>query len=357
MQSDLLVGSEKFMSSLAEISSKAKESFYVQAMTFEGDEAGEQLIATMNASPAADKRLLIDSYSKVVINDHFVHSSKYLFDSTFRSEVKNTRRLIKRAKESGIQVKFTNPVGFLMVKYPLRNHKKMVIVDKKVSYLGGINFSDHNFEWHDMMIKMEDGATGDCLAEDFLQTWAGENQSDVRCLDGIDIYFLNRTSNLETYKKLFGEIQSAKKSVKIISPYLSEPLLSILKSLKEIDILVVSPSENNKSLFTNLMLQEHSKGSFDLRWYPGMSHVKAILVDDEKLIFGSSNFDFVSFLFEQEIVAVSKDPKLVEQFKSKFFHEDYAVAETKRLSGVSRFKVSLVSSLGKALTRPSRFIG
>eukprot|EP00179_Madagascaria_erythrocladioides_P023850 CAMPEP_0198358008 /NCGR_PEP_ID=MMETSP1450-20131203/129033_1 /TAXON_ID=753684 ORGANISM="Madagascaria erythrocladiodes, Strain CCMP3234" /NCGR_SAMPLE_ID=MMETSP1450 /ASSEMBLY_ACC=CAM_ASM_001115 /LENGTH=111 /DNA_ID=CAMNT_0044064703 /DNA_START=27 /DNA_END=359 /DNA_ORIENTATION=- len=110
----------------------------------------------MKASPAEDKRLLIDSYSKLVINDHFIPSLKYLRDGDFRSEVKNTKRLVEEARENGIAVTFTNPLGWMALKYPLRNHKKMVILDSEVSFLGGINFSDHNFAWHDMMVQLSD---------------------------------------------------------------------------------------------------------------------------------------------------------------------------------------------------------
>ena len=70
----------------------ARESLYIQAMTFEGDAAGELLINLMIDSPARDKRLIVDSFSKVVVSDHFVFGSKYVKDSEFRAEVKNTQK-------------------------------------------------------------------------------------------------------------------------------------------------------------------------------------------------------------------------------------------------------------------------
>jgi len=131
--SKILLGSDAFKARFEDVAKDAKESLLVQAMTFEGDEAGEWLINTMLSSPAKDKRLLVDSYSKVVINDHFVFSLKYLFDEHFRTEVKNTRKVLEDARKAGIEYKFINPVGILGQKYPLRNHKKLVIADGKYS--------------------------------------------------------------------------------------------------------------------------------------------------------------------------------------------------------------------------------
>ena len=163
----VLVGASKFLKALDGRAAGAKNSLYIQAMTFEGDEAGKALIDLMIASSAKDKRLIIDSFSKVVVSDHFVFSPKYLTNRSFRNEVKNTKTLLQKAERHNVKVKFVNPTGFLMWKYPLRNHKKMMIVDSEISYLGGINFSDHNFAWHDMMIEMEDTGIGQELNRRF----------------------------------------------------------------------------------------------------------------------------------------------------------------------------------------------
>ncbi|WP_425392903.1 phospholipase D-like domain-containing protein [Ekhidna sp.] len=325
------------MNRLKEVASKAKESFYAQAMTFEGDEAGKWLIELMKSSPAKQKKLLIDSYSKLVINDHFVPSFKYLLNQEFRDEVKATSRLVRKARENGIEVKFTNPIGFLALKYPLRNHKKMVIVDDETSFLGGINFSDHNFDWHDMMVEVSDQKLGSSLIEDFELTWDGHNQSRVIDTDQGQLFLFNGSRSKTLYDDFFNHIRGAKKHVQVISPYISEPLLGVLRSIadKGVEITVISPQENNKSIFKNIILSEQEKGYFHLKEYPGMSHMKAILIDDGKLIFGSSNYDLVSYYFEQEVVFVSEDKNLIQDFKQKV------------LADVGEFNAESVSVFGK----------
>ncbi|WP_424962251.1 phospholipase D-like domain-containing protein [Ekhidna sp.] len=325
------------MKRLEEVASTAKESFYAQAMTFEGDAAGKWLIEVMKSSPARKKKLLIDSYSKLVINDHFIPSLKYLQDRDFRNEVKETNKLIKEAQKNRIEVKFTNPIGFLALKYPLRNHKKMVTIDGKTSFLGGINFSDHNFAWHDMMVEVSDKKLGKTLIDDFEMTWKNRNQSKTIHTDQGQLYLFNGSKSEALYEDFFDHIRQARKNVQVISPYISEPLLGVLRSQadKEIEITIISPQENNKSIFKNIILSEQEKGYFNLKEYPGMSHMKAILIDDEKLIFGSSNYDLVSYYFEQEVVFVTEDKELIKDFKQKV------------LVDVGEFIAESVSAFGK----------
>ncbi|MEO9488406.1 MAG: phosphatidylserine/phosphatidylglycerophosphate/cardiolipin synthase family protein [Ekhidna sp.] len=335
------------MERLEKVAGEAKDSLHAQAMTFEGDAAGRWLIDIMKASPAKDKRLLIDSYSKVVINDHFIKSFKYLLDSAFRNEVKETSKLIKEAKKAGIEVKFTNPIGLLGQKYPLRNHKKMVVVDAEISFLGGINFSDHNFEWHDMMVELHDKKLGDHLVSDFHSTWNEVNQSTSVKTDEGTLFLFNGEKSKTLYENFFEHIRSAKKSVQIISPYISEPLLGVLRKVAAngVEITVVSPQENNKSIFKNIILSEQRKGYFKLKEYPGMSHMKAILIDDQKLIFGSSNYDLVSYYFEQEVVFVSNDQHLVQDFKTKVMTEVREVSNDDEFSPLQTKKASITMNL------------
>jgi cardiolipin synthase len=266
-----------------------------------------------------------------VINDSFVISPKYLKDKEFRKEVTYTKRLIEIAREGGIDVSFTNPLGFLMLRYPLRNHKKMVVVDEKITYLGGINFSDHNFEWHDMMISIQDENLGKCIADDFEKTWEGENQSKAVQMNGSTVYFFNGVKSNRLYDQLFSTITSAKKSIEIISPYVSNPLLNVLKGAAQnnINVSIISPEKNNKGIFKDILLSELPKGYFKMFEYPGMSHLKAILIDEEILLFGSSNYDIVSYYWEQEIVLESYDKELISSFKKEIL--DPAKAEAKEI--------------------------
>ncbi len=355
MQTKLLVDSHNFMAQLKEDMRQASSSVMVQAMTFEGDQAGSDLVAAMIQSNAKEKILLVDSYTKAVINDHFVVGTEYLRSKRFRNEVKDTKKLLKKAREAGIKVKFTNPLGLLMWKYPLRNHKKMICIDGKISYLGGINFSDHNFSWHDAMIKIKDDRIGQILMDDFYHTLSGHNQS-IEFTEGENsLYFFNGIKSKSLYSKLFSHLSNARQSIDILSPYISDPLLSYIRNnvSKNVTTRIISPEENNKSIFKRYLNQELSKGYFHLYHYQGgMSHLKAILIDRTTLIMGSSNFDFVSYYFEQEVALVSRHKPLIREFMEKVLEVD--LAASKRVKADSTEKSS-VSGLLKSLNSLCHF--
>ena len=55
-----------------------------------------------------------------------------------------------------------------------------------------------------------------------------------------------------------------------------------------------------------------------------MSHIKAMLVDDEALVVGSSNFDYLSFHTHQEVLAIVRSPEVIAQYKRDVLDPDLA---------------------------------
>ena len=144
-------------------------------------------------------------------------------------------------------------------------------------------------------------------------------------MNNFDLYFLDGWNSRKKYAEIFSTLSHAKKSIHIFSPYISDPLLSFIKTNipSQIDLNIISPQQNNKSLFKSLLMNEASYGYFKLWFFQNhMSHLKAILIDDKTLICGSSNFDFVSYYFEQEVVLVTTDEQTVSEFVSKIKDPD-----------------------------------
>ena len=85
---ELLVGAQAFWDRAAADLAVAKRRALVQAMTFEGDAAGLMVAADIAASGAADRRVLVDDYSRHVISDRFVHGPAAHLDPELRTEVR-----------------------------------------------------------------------------------------------------------------------------------------------------------------------------------------------------------------------------------------------------------------------------
>jgi cardiolipin synthase A/B len=304
----------------------AKANVFLQAMTFEADDAGNRLVNLLGKSKAVDKRLLIDNYSKVMVSDKFVYSPKNIFNRTLRAEAQSTRNLAKDLLSVEIQVKWTNPLGPLFLKYIKRDHKKLVLIDNNVSYIGGINFSDHNFAWHDMMVRIEDETINEFLTSDYLSTWEGENLHLSKEFPGVTISILDGIQNQKFFDKVFEYINLAKKTILVETPYLTFPFYEklLLARQRGVKVDIIAPKQNNKKFMEYYTQREAAKAGIYLWLQNGpMSHLKAMLIDDQKMILGSSNFDYFSYTSQQEIVAIFTDPDFIQEMKDKVFGPDY----------------------------------
>ena len=321
----LLVDSDEFWNCLKADISKAKSNIFIQAMSFEGDTVGQDLGTLVIHSKASDKRILVDSYSKHVINDQFLCNPFSLFNRPLRSEVRATDLLFKTLKQNNVGVKFTNPMGLMFRKYPHRNHKKLIVIDHQICYLGGFNFCEHNFAWHDMMVRLENNEVARFFAEDFENTWNGNNLSLKKTIDSQQFILFDGVESADLHQEIFDIIGNAKKTIWVISPYITHKYLEELINTanRGIDVNLISPEKNNKPLLKHYVLHKLAGTPVKFHLYQGrMSHLKAILVDERTLIMGSSNFDFVSYLLEQEIIAILNNQDLVADFKKRILLPD-----------------------------------
>ncbi|HAC14418.1 MAG TPA: hypothetical protein DCE78_00520 [Bacteroidetes bacterium] len=313
-ENKILLGSSEFKAKLEYLAENAKDCFLVQSMTFEGDAAGEWLINTMLNSPAIQKILVIDDYSNWVVNDTMLMSPAGILNPNLRAEYRNAQKLIALAQSFGIKVHVSNPIGLRFYTYPSRNHKKSIVIDN-VCLLGGINFSDHNFDWYDMMIQFDDDQLVDLVADDILKNSSGVKTSGYTNSGTEELFILSPTST-DIYSKLFDKIRTSHQRIDIFSPYLSDPLLSVLASISDqTDIHIYTPEKNNKGIFNKLLHHKLQGRWFTLHQLPGiMSHLKAILIDDHELIVGSSNYDFASYFFEEEILIATSNQSIIDEF-------------------------------------------
>ncbi len=321
----LLIDAEKFWQRLEADIQAAQKRVYIQTLSFEGDRVGRMLSDRVMASLAHDKRIIVDYYTKYVLSDKFRFSPKNWFNRELRREHRATSRMITDLHSDGTSVKFVNPVGPLLVRMPARNHKKIIVIDDNISYLGGINFSEHNFAWHDLMMRIENKDIAEFLAGDFLNSWEGRHFAG-RCRSGdITVHAFDGKTNREAFEPILQLIRSAESSIYVQSPYLSFPFTGALREAasRGIPVTVVTPEKNNKRPLQEYIEWEAARSGFDLRLYQkGMTHLKAMLIDDRYLIIGSCNFDYFSYYFEQETVAIISDNQVIAEFKNRVIERD-----------------------------------
>jgi cardiolipin synthase len=330
MKIDILVGFDEFWATLSKDIASARQSVSVQTFAFEGDAVGNRLSEALLASPATEKLLLADSFTKIVLSDRFRFTPQNLLDGELRHEARETAARIRELKQAGVGVRFTNPYGITPRRILSRNHKKLIVIDDRAAYIGGINFSEHNAAWHDMMLRIEDRAAVAFLHEDFRSTWNGHDRVVRGDFDGLEVFTLDGRSNREVFGRVLSLIDDARRSIFVESPYITFPFYERLRTAarRGVEVQIVTPEQNNWNSFGGYARLESARSEIDLRLYQGgMTHLKAMLIDDEILIAGSSNFDYFSYRVYQEILAIVTEPETVLSFRDRVVVPDLANAK------------------------------
>ncbi|WP_174299526.1 phosphatidylserine/phosphatidylglycerophosphate/cardiolipin synthase family protein [Caulobacter sp. S45] len=324
---ELLIGAGEFWARASADIAAARRRVLVQAMTFEGDAVGLEVAAAIQASAAPLRRVAVDDYTRWVVNDRWVHTRRARRDEALQVEVRATSAMFARLEAAGVEVVWTAPVRRLWRDYPFRDHRKVIVADD-VAYIGGINFSDHNFAWPDLMVRIARGEVADRLAQDFPsaeQAAAGGWRADF---DGLSLYRMDGRRNAGAFTTLASHLDAACEEIVVASPYLSFPFTDglVRAHRRGVRVSVLTPQANNKPILRRYIAGLARREGFRLVQTPEMSHVKAVLIDDATVILGSSNFDFVSLEAEAEIVGVFTDQALAGELQRRLVEPALAQA-------------------------------
>lgn len=314
---NLLVGAQEFWARARTDIAAANRRVLIQAMSFEGDATGLAVADALLASRAPDRRILVDDYTRVNINDRAVRSAAGRKDEVLQAEVTATDAMFRKLAASGVPVRVTNPIGLLALNYPARNHKKLIVTDD-VAYIGGVNFSDHNFAWPDLMLRIDSAAAANFLGDDFQATFVGRAIRTALDLDEVRLVVLDGLSNAQAFAEVFKLIETARREVVVVSPYLTAPFTAVLgkATLRGVSVKVLTPWANNKPIVRDALFWAARRYGFEISAGPVMSHLKGLLIDGQCLVLGSSNFDFASLAAEEEFLAFVTASAVIADFQA-----------------------------------------
>lgn len=233
-------------------------------------------------------------------------------------------------EQMGIKcVAFNRIIPFFALILNNRDHRKIVVIDGKIGYTGGINLADEYINkkarfgyWKDSGLKL----TGDAvwnLTVLFLQMWNISRYTDddfekykriqpvIEAAEG----YVAPYGDSPLDKELVGEnvyinmINDSEKYVWIYTPYLimDDVLTESLKLAckRGVDVRIVTPGiPDKKTVFymtRNSYLPLIEAGARIYEYTPGFIHAKCTLCDDELANIGSINYDYRSFNHNYEI--------------------------------------------------------
>lgn len=275
---------------------------------------------------------------------------RFIYDDFGSHRVKRRRQDELRA--AGVEVFPFYEIRFYALANRLnyRDHRKIIIVDGKIGYVGGINMSDKytndppgNLFWRDTHLRMEGTAVTN-LQYHFIANWNFCSRqrlevdpsmfpADFSHRVGEDLMQIvaggpdyDRSTIMLSY---FTAIVMAKKRIYITSPYFI-PNSSIFDALqkaalsgKDVRLLLPGISDSRvvnaaaKSYFSELL----KCGVRIFLYKKGFVHAKTILVDDIVSIVGTANMDVRSFDLNFEINAVVYSSRVNTELHNAFLSD------------------------------------
>ncbi len=313
---------------------KAKKFIHLEFYIFDNDKIGNQILDILKekAKQGIEVRFIVDDVGSWELKQDFFDNLK-----TYGIEA-----------YSFLQVRF--PTFTSKVNY--RNHRKIVVVDGVVGFVGGLNVANRYIEghpsygiWRDMHLEINGDAVN-ALQSAFLIDWFFVSQNDI----AEEYYFPPKqpegdkimqivTSGPDTdwpgiMMGLYQAISMAQDYVYITTPYFmpSESVLLALKAaaLGGVDVRIMIP-EKSDAYFTALCTKSYIKEMLlsGVKFYfyqPGFLHSKMMVMDDQMCTIGTTNMDFRSFEQNFEVNAFIYNAETAIEVKG-YFLDDLAKSE------------------------------
>lgn len=326
-------GNDLFNKMLRDLN-KAKSSINIEFYTFYNDEIGNQVLD------------MLVKKAKQGVKVHVIYDS---FGS-----LGTTRRFFKPlTKAGGMAEPFLHTHSAITdFRINFRDHRKIVVIDGKIGYVGGFNIGDQYLNrkkkfgnWRDTHLRIIGSAVYNLQAQ-FILDW---NVTDIhRQIDEVnnkDFYFpptyQDGSTNVQIvssgpdtslqqiklgYIKL---IQTAKNYCWIQTPYLipDDSTTDAIKSaaMSGVDIRIMVPCKPDHPFVyraTQYYAKQLAKYGVKIYFYrKGFLHAKTIVVDGKVSSVGSANFDFRSFKLNFEINAFLYDESISNQLRSIYIQD------------------------------------
>jgi len=273
-----------------------------------------------------------------VLLDHWANRGKPFYAETCR-----------RLDAMGAHWQLMLPVQPLRGKYQrpdLRNHRKLLVVDGEVAFMGSQNVTDSTYNlrknikrglhWVDMMTRL-DGPVVASVNAVFLSDWYSETDEIV---EGIELFEVRTGSGdldcqvipsgpgfeFQNNLKLFMTLLfAAREKIIIVSPYFvpDEGLLIAIQTAcqRGVHVELFVSEEGDQAMVYHAQRSYYEallRGGVKIWMYerPFILHSKSMSIDDEVAVIGSSNMDMRSFGLNLEISLLVRGEDFVSQLRS-----------------------------------------
>ena len=252
----------------------------------------------------------------------------------------------KRLERLGIACKVFSPLmPFVSTHYNYRDHRKVLVIDGKVGFTGGVNLADEYINhvekfgrWKDAAVMLE-GEAVRSLTAIFLQMW------DIAQEPEFEAYLkqpIPAPAGAKGFAAPYGDcpldgervgelvyidlLNRARKYIHIMTPYLilDGELETALKFAAErgVDVHLILPGKPDKRIPYALAKTHYAalirSGVKISEWVPGFVHAKVFVADDREAVVGTINLDYRSLYHHFENAVWMKDTACIPAIEKDF---------------------------------------
>lgn len=319
----LYTSSEQAWEAMLAAVNRAKHSIDIEQYIFTTDDIGSRFIQALLAARqrGVKVRVLCDS----------VGSEGVVFDDFDEQPL----------LAAGIEIAFFNPIRYWKFwkllrfwSWYLRDHSKILIIDRYIGYTGGVGIRSDMRKWRDTHVKIT-GPVVSAMAEAFDWMWKNV-KAGKRIISGWPrpVYdsafqFLMNfpvAHQRYIYYEFLRAIKAAKQYVYLTTPYYV-PTMKFSRALKKavargVDVRLLVPLAINHTA-VDIAAQSHygfglKAGIRIFQYGPEMIHGKTAVIDGVWSSVGSANLDNLSFALNYEGNIFSSDPEFAAAIRKQF---------------------------------------
>ena len=327
----LIADYQESLDAMAEAIGHAKRYVHVEFYILQADAATEGFFRSLE--DAVERGVTVR-----VLLDHWANRNKPFYKQT-----------VERLNAMGAQWHLMLPVQPFKGKYQrpdLRNHRKLLVIDGSVAFMGSQNVTDSTYNlrknikrglhWVDLMVRLEGPVVASVNAV-FLSDWYSE--TDEILTDDIDLFDVTPGPGdldcqivpsgpgfeFENNLRLFlGLMYYAQRKVIVVSPYFvpDEALLNAITTAchRGLQVELFVSEEGDQAVVYHAQRSYYEvllRAGVKIWMYrkPFILHSKSMTIDDEVAIIGSSNMDMRSFGLNMEISMLVRGEEFVREMR------------------------------------------
>lgn len=294
--------------------SRASKYIYLETYKFGNDATGLEFrnLLTQKAKEGVKVRLIVDSWGVSYKEDFFSELTLYGGEVRFFKKIKLTFDFFTKNHK--------------------RNHRKLLIIDDQISYIGSANITGYSHDWRESVLRLT-GGIAEVFKKTFIESFKIYNKyifnkfSFKKIIHYYDFEIVQDNPSIyrqQIKNKLEKLMSKARREVLIETPYFlpGHKLRKIMAgvAMKGVNITVILPQNSDVravDLLRNKYMGFYYKNNIKIVFYaPNNLHAKVLLIDGEVFGIGSPNIDYRSFRYQHEIMLFGKHKGIVEEVRN-----------------------------------------